>query len=82
MSHNMSIYRRLNPRTLVQAGLAWAYYIGLICLIYISNKSKQHRMDLQEWDLPLCALGLRSERMKETKVEKWEKKTLRNGFIH
>ena len=44
MSHNMSIYRQLNPRLLVQAGLdlgllhwAWAYYIGLICLIYISN---------------------------------------------
>ena len=38
MSHNMSIYRRLNPRLLVQARLD----LGLlhwtnICLIYISN---------------------------------------------
>ena len=37
MCHNMSIYRRLNPRLPVQAGWAWAYYIGLISLIYISN---------------------------------------------
>ena len=47
MSHNMSIYRQLNPRLLVQARLGlsllhWArvYYIGLICLIYISNTSE------------------------------------------
>ena len=44
MNPNMSIYRRLNPKLLVQAGLglsllhwARAYYIGLICLIYISS---------------------------------------------
>ena len=38
MSHNMSIYRRLNPRLLVQAGLGLGLlYWANICLIYISN---------------------------------------------
>ena len=43
MNPNMSIYRRLNLRLLVQVGLGlgllhWAN----ICLIYISNKQKNN----------------------------------------
>ena len=56
--------------------LEWGMRLGL------REEGKQHCLDLQKWDLPLCALGLRSERMRETEVEKWEKKTLRNSFIH
>ena len=44
MSHNMSIYRRLNPRLLVQAGLGlgllhWANMSN----IYISNRKKDNK---------------------------------------
>ena len=46
MSHNMSIYRRLNPRLLVQAGvglglLHWANISNIYIYIYISNTLPQ-----------------------------------------
>ena len=53
MSHNMSIYRRLNPRLLVKQDWAWTYYIGLICLIYISNTLPQTQggSSMKAWGL-------------------------------
>ena len=52
MNPNMSIYRRLNPRLLVQAGMGlgllhWAN----ICLIYISNTlpQTQGRSSMKAW---------------------------------
>jgi len=43
INHNMNIYRSLNLKLLVQVGdlpytqsrWTWAYYIELICLIYL-----------------------------------------------
>ena len=53
MYHNMSIYRRLNPRLLVKQDWAWTYYIGLICLIYISNTLPQTQggSSMKAWGL-------------------------------
>ena len=53
MCHNMSIYRRLNPRLLVKQDWAWTYYIGLICLIYISNTLPQTQggSSMKAWGL-------------------------------
>ena len=67
----MSIYRRLNPRLLVQAGLGLgAYYIGLICLIYISNSFERpkstRRLTFSSFFGELffsCFLNLQSEMM-------------------
>ena len=77
MNPNMSIYRRLNPRLLVQAGMGlgllhWAN----ICLIYISNNSHKvpffHNCSHTDLWPPLTQLVLWPSPIHLPSHQKWE----------